>query len=292
MTACGSRSAAPQTGAQNPDFEPPRVVGKIRSKDIPESSGVAASRCQRDVLWTHNDSGNDNFVFAIDPAGEVLAAYRVTDTKNRDWEDIASYKDAAGKCYVYIGEIGDNDEKNLEHTVYRIEEPVVPVIADPKRKDAVETGLAQRIRFRYPDSAHNAETLMVHPVTGEIYIVTKRRAGPAEVYKILPDFTAAEPQTAKKVGAISVPAVPNGLLTGGDISPDGRHVILCDYAQGYELTLNNGASNFDDIWSATPEPVDLGKRPHGEGVCYNVDGTAVYATSEDENSPVIEVRKK
>jgi len=81
-------------------------------------------------------------------------------------------------------------------------------------------------------------------------------------------------------------------LTGGDISPDGRHAIICDYTQGYELSLPEGSANFDDIWRQTPEVVDLGKRPHGESVGYNADGTAVYATSEDDNAPIIEVKRR
>src|SRR6476620_7480169 len=116
--ACGGpkKSEKPEKAdGENAAFDPPRVVGKIRSKDLIESSGVAPSRCQNDVLWTHNDSGNGPFIFAINPAGDVLATYQLRDTKNKDWEDIASYKDPSGKCYVYIGEIGDNDEKRQEH---------------------------------------------------------------------------------------------------------------------------------------------------------------------------------
>ena len=68
--------------------------------------------------------------------------------------------------------------------------------------------------------------------------------------------------------------------------------MLCDYTQVYELTLPDSTQNFDDIWAQEPTPVDLGKRPHGESVAYNVDGTAVYATSENENAPVIQVKRR
>ncbi len=276
----------------NANFDAPSIVGTIKSKDISESSGVAVSRCQTDVLWTHNDSGNDNSIFAISPSGDVLGTFHVHGVKNVDWEDIATYKDPSGKCFVYIGEIGDNDAKRPEHQVYRISEPTVGSgAADSGKKDAVETETPQTVRFRYSDENQNAETLMVQPQTGDIYVATKRKSGASRVYKIKPTFDG-DVQTAEKVGEISVPSVPNGLLTGGDISPDGKHVILCDYTQGYELILPDGAANFDDIWRQTPEPVDLGKRPHGEGVGYNAAGTAVYATSEEENAPIIEVKRK
>ena len=93
----------------------------------------------------------------------------------------------------------------------------------------------------------------------------------------------------EKVAEVSVPAIPYGLITGGDISPDGAHVALCDYSQGYELTLPAGAANFDMIWQQQPQPIGLGKRPSGESICYSIDGSAVFATSEGKNAPLIEV---
>ena len=294
-TACGSdpKTKKPEkVHAENPNFESPHVVGKISSKDIPESSGVAASRCSKDVLWTHNDSGNGPYIFAISPAGDVLATYKVKDVKNKDWEDIATFKDASGSCFIYIGNIGDNDEKLVDHEIYRIREPVVTGGSPASdMKQPLEMTVQDMVRFSYPDQPQNAETLMVQPGTGNIYVATKHKSGPSFVYKVQPSFGSADTQRAERVGEISVPAVPNGLLTGGDISPDGRHAILCDYTQGYELTLPEGDANFDDIWRQEPVPVDLGKRPHGEAVGYNVDGTAVYATSEGENAPVMEIKR-
>jgi hypothetical protein len=298
IAACGSGGKAEKPGkvrAENPNFDTPRIVGKISSKDIPESSGIAASRCAAGVLWTHNDSGNGPFIFAIDPAGQVLATYKLN-VKNKDWEDIATFKDTAGQCFIYLGEIGDNEESAANHEVYRIPEPVVPAPQAPGQgggvKAPIEMTVQDMVKFSYPDKPQNAETLMVHPVTGNMYVATKHESGPSFVYRITPSFGSPDVQKAERVGQISVPAVPNGYLTGGDISPDGRHAILCDYTQGYELSLPDGSSNFEDIWAQDPVPVDLGKRPHGESVGYSVDGTAVYATSENENAPVIEVKRR
>src|SRR5436190_12523295 len=67
----------------------PVVVGRIESKDVRESSGLAASRCQPNVYWTHNDSGDDAFIFAMDETGKDLGTYEVTNARNEDWEDIA-----------------------------------------------------------------------------------------------------------------------------------------------------------------------------------------------------------
>jgi hypothetical protein len=274
-------------------YGPPVVVGKIESKDIIESSGIAASKCQQDVFWTHNDSGDDAYIFAIDQKGENLGTWRVKNSENVDWEDIAEYKDASGKCFIYIGEIGDNKIQRPVHAVYRVAEPTVSgSSAGTKIKDALETEPAVQLKFSYPDHNQNAETLMVHPTTGDIYVLTKRVDGPSGVYKIKPAFGIDSVQTAEKLGELTVPNVPNGYLTGGDIAPDGKHAVVCDYTAAYELTLPSGSSNFDDIWKRSPVTIDRGKLEQGEAVGYTVDGNSLILTSEKKNSPVVLVTKR
>lgn len=274
-------------------FTPPNVTGTIRSPEIMESSGLAASRCQSNILWTHNDSGDDAFIFAINVRGDVLGTWRVTDARNVDWEDIAAYKDAAGKCWLYIGEIGDNRAKRPEHIVYRVAEPMITTAAaSSNRKEPLSTDAADPVRFVYPDFDQDAETLVVHPRLGTIYVVTKRVSGPAGVYRIDPSFGAADTQTAHAVGELSVPAIPNGFVTGGDISPDGKHLMICDYARAYEFDLPSGSAGFDEIFRQSGVPVELGPRKVGEAVCYSADGNSVFATSERKDSPVIEVKRR
>lgn len=281
-----------QTYASSP-YGPPRVIANIRSKDLTEASGIASSRCQSDVLWTHNDSGDNAFIFAISTRGEMLGTWRVQNANNVDWEDIATYKDSVGKCWIYIGEIGDNRLKQPNHKVYRVPEPLVVKAENVStRKNSAVTEAADAVEFYYPDHDQDAETLMVQPGTGNIYVVTKHVSGPAGVYKLKPDFSQGKPQKAEMIAEISVPTIPNGLLTGGDISPDGRHVIICDYTQAYEYALPDNAAAFDDIWKQQPVAVDLGRRENGEAISYSTDGTSIFATSEKADPPLIELKRK
>ena len=82
------------------------------------------------------------------------------------------------------------------------------------------------------------------------------------------------------------------MLTGGDAASDGRRVILCDYIDGYELTLPAGDNTFDDICKQQPVRIDLGPRDTGEAVTYNNDASVIYATTEGAKAPIIEVRRK
>ncbi len=276
---------------QTSRYNAPISTGTIINPEITESSGLTASKCQPDVLWTHNDSGDDAFIYAIRKSGEPLGTWKVTGAGNTDWEDIAGYKDSAGKCFLYIGEIGDNASRRTEHSIYRLAEPMVtPEDSTSTRQRSRETVSAEVLRFSYPDSNHNSETLLIEPKAANIYVVTKRVSGPAGVYRIKSEFGGEKSVEAEKVADISMPAIPNGFVTGGDISPDGKRVIICDYAAAYEFTLPENSRNFDDIWKQTPVSIDVGKRKIGEAVTYAPDGSSLILTSEGKNSPVIEVK--
>lgn len=286
---------APSINSTQSGYDEPKVVGKFESDEITESSGIAASKCQQDVFWTHNDSGGGAFIFAVNSEGKHLGIWQVQNAKNIDWEDMAGFKDGDGKCYLYIGDIGNtnNKDQRAEHKIYRIAEPSVRNSASSStRKNPLQTEPAETLTFGYPDVRQDAETLMVHPTTGDIYLVTKHRSNPAGVYKLKPVFNQSVIVKAEKVSDITVPAIPNGFLTGGDIAPDGKHFIICDYFAAYEFILPDGVTNFDEIFKQKPTVVELGDRKQGEAIAYSADGLSIFATSEGKFGPLIEVKRK
>lgn len=294
-TGCALRStdgrSSANVDAERSPFGKPEILGKVASRDITESSGIAVSKCQPNVFWTHNDSGDGPFIFAIGAKGDNLGTWKVRGATNVDWEDIAEFKDASGNCFIYIGEIGNNGGKHAEQTIYRVAEPLISAeTAKSDTKSPLETDAADAVKFTYPEGSLNAETLMVQPATGDIYVLTKRRDAPSGVYKIKPEFGSTV--VAEKIAEVKVPTVPNGLLTGGDIAPDGKRLVICDYFAGYELTLPANDKNFDDIWKQTPVAIDLGDRKQGEAIGYGTDGNTLFATSEGKHSPLIEVKRK
>src|SRR5215203_3469950 len=159
----------------SPDYNKPAIVGRIESPDVTESSGLAASLCQPNVYWTHNDSGDDAFIFAMSPTGKSLGTWRVSNARNIDWEDMASYKTGDGTCYLYIGDIGNNKLDRPELKIYRVREPTLSnERSTSNEKSPQQTQPAEVVTFKYSDTPHNAETLMVQPKTGDVYVLTKR----------------------------------------------------------------------------------------------------------------------
>ena len=269
----------------------PTTVTTIKDKSVSESSGLVASRTTPGAYWTHNDSGDGPFIYAFDTRGDSFGTFRVTGAQARDWEDIAAGPGPQpNKSYLYIGDIGDNNAIRPEVIVYRVAEPSLSATSRQfTKKRPGSTEPADAIRLKYPDGKHDAEALLVHPRTGNLYIVTKVLIANSAVYEAVAPFTAGQSITMRRIGEVRVPSLFGGVITGGSISPDGRRVALCDYFQGYEIVLPAGSSNFDDIWKQRMVGFDLGKRKQGESITYRRDGKALLATSEGKQSPLIQV---
>lgn len=268
-------------------YAPPKVIATVRVEGLTESSGIAASQRHPGVFWTHNDSGSGPHVFAFHRSGKALGRWRVAGAKAHDWEDIAiGPGPRAGVPYLYIGDVGDNNRKRKFVTVYRVAEP------DPWAP-AGKTGAAEAIRLEYPDGAHDAECLMVHPRTGDIYVVTKARGSDSatRVFKASGKGGRMLLAAEIKFPSESPLSLLVGRISGGDISPDGTRVILCDYFTGWEAVLPPKSRNFDEIWKTPWRQVDLGARAQGEAAGYRHDGKAVLATSEGESFDLIEAER-
>lgn len=251
-------------------FMPGVEVGIVDKKLINEVSGVVASRKNNGVLWVHNDSGDSPNIYAIKPDGEFIGTFHVKKAKNRDWEDIAiGPGPEKNKDYIYIGNIGDNDAKHSSIFVYRVEEPNT---AEAKKSKDNEIGPADTIELVYPDGAKNAETLLVDPLTKDIYIITK-----GSIFSMV--YMAPFPQDTEKKNTMEfVATISLAMATGGDVSPDGKSVIVrsARLAGLWDRTE-------DKLWKAfktTPEWLDLMNEPQGEAICFDAEGKSFYTIGE------------
>lgn len=251
------------------------VQFKLVDNQIGESSGVAQSLVDPNRFYTHNDSGDTARFFAFDTTGKSLGTFNVTNAKATDWEDMSAAK-IDGKPYLFFGDIGDNKSKRMNITVYRVPEPTGA--GGDVKADAAYT-------LTYPDGAHNAETLMVHPKTGNLYVVTKSDTGDSKVYE-LPAPRQAGNYTLKQIGSlvVSAPIKAGQLVTSGDISPDGSYVILRTYLAAFEYKVG---SDFDNWMKEKPRAVAVAPLMQAEAIAYTADGKSLIETSEGKPCPVV-----
>ena len=210
----------PASSAWAQGFLPPVNVGIVQSGSTNEASGIAASFNSVDVLWVHNDSGDSARTFAMNTAGDHLGIYNISGVGAYDWEDIAiGPGPLAGESYLYLGDIGDNNAVRSSIQIHRVLEPAVTANQTP-----VMTSLAgaETITLLYPDGARDAETLLVDPDTGDIYIISKRDLTP-RVYRAAYPQSTASPITMDYLGTLPWSL---GFPVGGAISPDGEEIIV------------------------------------------------------------------
>jgi hypothetical protein len=289
----GDSGRAMRRGPRAPEVA--RRETRLEERAVEESSGLAASRRNPGLFWTHNDSGDGPFLYAFDGEGRRRGVWRVAGARAVDWEDMAvGPGPEPGRSYLYVGDIGDNGRERPHINVYRVPEPqVADVDAGATRREPRQTEPAEEIRLKYPDGPHNAEALLVHPSTGDIYVVVKNGQPACGVYRLRGAQVSAGVNTLERAGEFRSPSPLGSLVTGGGISPDGRRVVICDYLGAYELRLPDALdAAFDQIWQQAPAAIQLGPRDQGEAVCYRQDGAALLATSEGSPALLVEVRLK
>ncbi len=98
-----------------------------------------------------------------------------------------------------------------------------------------------------------------------------------------------------KIATMSItgePAFYPNLITGGDIAPDGRHVILRTYWYAYEFAAPASPQSFDRVWRTHPHRLQVPLQSQGEGIGYTYpQGDAFYLTSEGAHTSIYKVSR-
>jgi len=125
------------------------------------------------LLVAINDGGDKARLYILNLQGELIRTVKVKDASNNDWEDLAR-----DEKHLYIGDIGNNQNKRQNLAIYRVK------IKDILNKNKVE---ADKIKIEYteqkkfPPKKENllfdAEAITVWNDT--IYLFTKNRGRPS-----------------------------------------------------------------------------------------------------------------
>ena len=128
-------------------YGPGRLLASLANRKINESSGLAPSRRERGIFWTHNDSGDGANLYAFDLEGRDRGTFRVPGLRARDWEDIASFV-LDRKSYLLVADVGDNGSGRSTCAIHVVHEPLLGK-RTPKR--GATARLHRTLTFRYQD---------------------------------------------------------------------------------------------------------------------------------------------
>lgn len=238
-----------------------------------ENSGVASSRAHPGIFWTHNDSGSDPFVFAIDSTGTIHTRVRVEGATNRDWEDVA-----VGACEpgsedhcLFIGETGDNNARYSHVAIYRIPEP------DPT-SDSVSAP-SDIFRFNYPDGPRDAEGLFI--TAAGIHVVSKGRTGAIELFRLPAPYPSDTATIALVQRLAPPPTSMSAQATAAAVDAGEQRVLIRTYV-GLRFFQIDG-----DTLRPHGQPAD-GVAPaqlQGEGADFTADGRIVLTSEAQAGRP-------
>mgnify|MGYP001819001769 FL=1 len=167
----------------------------LKSKRLPEASGIAVSQYDENRLWFINDSGNSAELIAYEFLDDNYERLRVTNVKNRDWEDIESFS-LEGRPWLAIADVGDNKVQRKHVYVYLLPEP---------RDLEQDVEVPAKLKITYPDGARDVESLAIDSKTGSLYLLSKRDQFP-QLYRVqIPNPLTAQKYeiVAEKLGVVT-----------------------------------------------------------------------------------------
>jgi len=236
----------------------------INSKKIKEPSGLLISKKYPDVLWTHNDSGDDAYIYAISAKDlELIKKVKIKKADNVDWEDISYLGDQ-----IVIGDFGNNNSDRDDLKLYIVNEP------DPYKGDG-DVKIRDEIDFIFSDQKdydkhyQNFDCEALFSYDNTLYLLSKHHEDSATtLYKIVPKDDLADKILDYDFGSI---------VTGAD--SDGTRIAVLTKDALY-LLIPSGMS--DNIFDGDIYKKDISTLGQVEGVAIGSD----YIKIIDEESSV------
>jgi len=193
-------------------------IGELQPQ-LREASGVAASRKFPGRLYHVNDSGDTGRFFITDMQGKGAQPVSVARFNPVDTEALSLGPCPGGGSCLFLGDIGDNDSNRKSIDIVMLDE----VEHFPRTVQA-----RQRLKLRYPDGPHDAESMAVHP-DGTIFILTKER--PARLFK-------ADPHLGTQILTPVTTMDPGRKPTDMAISDDGTRLLVLTYVDAVEYGMD------------------------------------------------------
>jgi hypothetical protein len=199
-----------------------------------------------------------------------------------DVEDIAiGPGPTTGVDYLYLGDIGDNNASRREIQIVRFPEPN---LADSSNAEMDEKSF-ERIRLEFPDGPHDCETLLVDPITGDLFVVTKEPSR-ARIYTA----PAGELNDGAQVKLRPAGTLALAEISAGAVSPDGKRILLRQEADGWLWPRGANQSIAEAVAGQFVSVPVRGDRqgPNGEAVSFSADGTSYVTVSEGKKQAICE----
>lgn len=252
----------------------PMAWGHVDDPGLNELSGIVTSRLDPDAYWVHEDGGNSPILTAIDKWGATQGVYPLPGWWS-DFEDLEIQIDpATGDAMMFLADIGNNGHDRSEIAVWIAEEP------DPHTDGALDP---TRMALTYPGGRSlDSETLLVDPLTLDLFIVSKEYDGPISLFVKRAPHVGEGPFELEDLGELPFEMT----ATGGDVSSDGTRIVIRDYSPTALVWNRDGYLPLEvALFEDEPCEIDIENEPQGEAIAFTADG-GIVTVSEGTQEPL------
>jgi len=199
--------------------------------DLPQSqretSGLAWVQGK---LFSINDGGNAAEIYELNPqTGALLRTITVEGVSNIDWEDLA-----VSPTHFFVGDFGNNLGNRKDLRILKIS--IADLISQTKvQPQLIEFSFSDQSQSSFSANSHNFDCEAMVFANGKIHLFSKNWTDSKTKHYML--SSDAGKHSASLIGELDV----QGLITGADVTSDGKHLVLI----GYE---NKGISSRAFVW--------------------------------------------
>jgi len=249
----------------------PQLISNQLSEKVNEQSGLV---WHDDLFWIINDSDCAPELIAYTPKGKLQKVVTISNTNNRDWEDLAE-----DDTYIYIGDFGNNSGVRTDLRVLRL---LKSEITDKKeiQVDFITFSWADQKDFSSRNMQHNFDCEAFFAYGDSLYFFTKN-------------------WDDKKTRLYSMPKLPGDyklkplcefdvdfMVTAADITTDGKTVALVGYKNFHTYMMLLSDFEGQDFFGGKALRLDLNALggSQTEGLVFT-DKNELYISCEESITP-------
>lgn len=255
------------------------------------------------ILWAISDAGTSPVVMQAYSIGNAASSgiWTLTSSIGADVEDISSAS-VTGVNYLYISDIGDNAAARTVVNIFRVKEPVVTgsngTLASGTNYEVIVCNYPSVPSGESNTARRDAETIMADPDTGDMYVLTKRTSA-VQAFKLAHAASYSGTQTLTYLGdTFLIPqsnqadgSANGGKAVAGDISPDGREILVKNYTDVYLFKRDKATQSIYQALTGVPTLLKAyvgggrpsshpNNEPQGEAITFDTSGVNFYTASE------------
>jgi len=257
-----------------PGWNDATIVGTVQGDALDDPSGLVVSPLESDVLWSHNDAGDEPRLIALTESGDTLRKYLVSGVAMGDWEDLA----IVGST-LWIGDLGtDADSPPVLVSV------PLPIVGPGDDDDGVLVP-GDVLAVSFPDERPDVEAIFYDERSAQMVLASRAKdGGSSDIFTVDLADGHALPLTTLAFGHGALEG--DGEVTGGSATAN-RFALR---TRSSAFVWERGTGDLATALESEPCPIAVDGTNGGEAVAFDGDET-VYLLGDGAHAPIVETRE-